>query len=233
MSEPIKLVSYVSAGDVGFYARLELDAETASTLLQLRRAPEMIGAFMDTSGLHAASLLFRSLRLSDARVSFARTAEALESAVGEELEEWCQLPASVVFDDEAAAGAEEVRTEYQTVESDLTSLRWYATCDHEDVETPPVMWEQLLAVAEGRNPFPVIDPIDYAEVRVGSDHEESVERGGVRCAVCGWVDDLDPTSEAARMWHGDTFDIEISSADWDALRWPTGMPEPQAAEEIA
>lgn len=54
--------------------------------------------------------------------------------------------------------------------------------------------------------FEVPEPFDYAGKRVGSAHVETIRNGHSICEVCGDVVELDPESEAARQWHGDSFD---------------------------
>lgn len=44
----------------------------------------------------------------------------------------------------------------------------------------------------------------YSSKRVGSLHEETPRNGTSYCNTCGDVSDLDPDSEAAQEWHGDS-----------------------------
>jgi hypothetical protein len=85
--------------------------------------------------------------------------------------------------------------------------------------------------------------IDYASLRVDSDHEEFPKGGRSWCDVCGWVDKLEPASLMVALWHGDSFGSDTRPLD-DLDSWSrrlgmvaakherTGGPDEQELADI-
>lgn len=59
--------------------------------------------------------------------------------------------------------------------------------------------------------------IDYPSLRADiPEHMEDVRNGHAYCPTCGYVDELHRDSRAARLYHGDTFGIELTYEEWEA-----------------
>jgi hypothetical protein len=65
--------------------------------------------------------------------------------------------------------------------------------------------------------------IDYPSFRVGTEHEETPKHDDTWCEVCGWVEDLDPSSLAAKVYHGDSFGIELTIEEHEELQSMRGV----------
>lgn len=70
---------------------------------------------------------------------------------------------------------------------------------------------------------------DYGAFKVNG-HVEVPRGSGSWCEECGNVDDLDPRSPAAILYHGDSFGLEVPVEDWEALEEMVRREHPLAAD---
>jgi peroxiredoxin family protein len=131
-------------------------------------------------------------------------------ASGADSEEKFQLAGAPIFcptsDDIIEQTAEALELDEDEVERRLEKAA------EDDARESEQAWQETL-----KNASP-----NYSVKRIGSAHGEDVLGGRARCAICGWIDEADPTNPTVREWHGDSFgneDVDIN----DMASEPTVM----------
>jgi hypothetical protein len=142
----IRLATYVSSGeahDWGCYARLDLRPECARTLLLWRTKWAAVEA---VAGPH-----LYAVRAWDSRVCYYNLVDLLLNLNWtDEVEgDWSALPT----DADDFSERHEMRTDGDAVEVDGRGISWRAYAGDILIETAGLTWEQLEAIAAGRDPF--------------------------------------------------------------------------------
>jgi hypothetical protein len=141
---PLSLVSYLSAGDAydwGCYARLDIDPESARTLLLWRSRWEVIKV--------VAGPDLYTLRAWDLRVRFYNSNDPALDWTDDVETEWVAVPA----DAEDFRERDEVRTDCDAIEVEASGVRWRAYAGDIPIETAGLTWDELDVIAAGSDPF--------------------------------------------------------------------------------